>query len=213
MASLRLSLIALVAAVQVVGCMSQPDGHHPRSALDKYVRAVRANDPRAAYGLLSKEVQAQVSLEEFTRRWQASHDDLKAQAAELERARSKPKAYNLQATFTIGTQRSVSLALEGERWRILGGVGSGLDSASPREAVVALVRALESKNFSAFLKLLSKPRQEQFQREMSLRLEKLRANLDRDFEVLGNRARLQYDPRFWIQLVKEKGVWKIVEFN
>lgn len=213
MPTLRLSVLALLVAAQTLGCASRSEAHHPRSALDRYVRAVRANDPRAAYDLLSKEIRAQVTLEEFTRRWRESHGDLKHQAEAIEKARTQTSAYALRATIALGAQRTVSLALEGDRWRLLGGVGSGFDSASPKEAVQALVRALESRNFSAFLKLLSKPRREQFLKEMSLRLEKLKANLDRDIEVLGNRARLQYDPHYWIQLVKEKGVWKIVEFN
>jgi hypothetical protein len=213
MPQLRLSLLTLLAAMQALGCANRSEAYHPRSALDRYVRAVRANDPRGAYEQLSKEVQSQVSVEEFTRRWRESHADLTQQAASIEKARTKPSAYALRATIVVGKQRTISLALQGDRWRIQGGVGSGLDSASPKEAVQALVRALESRSFSAFLKLLSKPRQEQFVKEMSLRLEKLKANLDRDIEVLGNRARLQYDPRYWIQLVKEKGVWKILEFN
>ena len=63
------------------------------------------------------------------------------------------------------------------------------------------------------MKLLSKSRREQFLRELNLRLEKLKANLDRDFEISGDRARLQYDPQYWIRLVREHGVWRIVEFN
>ena len=213
MSTLRLALLALVAASPALRCTPSQDTHHPRSALGQYVRAVRANNPQAAYALLSKKVRATVSLEEFTQRWKSGHTELLAQAEDIEKARGQTKAFALEARIEVGSRRTVSLALEGERWRILGGVGSGFESTSPREAVHALVRALESRSFSAFLRLLSKTRQEQFLREMSLRLEKLKANLDRDFEVTGNRARLQYDPRYWIQLVKEKGVWKIVEFN
>lgn len=209
----RLLPALLLPALLAIGCGRGTDRHHPRSALDAYAKAVRANDPRAAYNLLSKKLRQEMSFQVFAKRWQKNYDELKLQAEAIGQSRAKPAAFDVKATIRIGTKRTVTLGMEKDRWRILGGVGEGFDSASPREAIQGLVRALESKNFSAFLKLLSKSRREQFEREMTLRLEKLKANLDRDVEVTGNQARFQYDPRFWIRLVKENGVWKIVEFN
>jgi len=34
-----------------------------------------------------------------------------------------------------------------------------------------------------------------------------------EIEVTGNRARLQYDPQYKIELHKEEGQWKIDEFD
>ncbi len=194
-------------------CGPSADAQHPRSALDRYVKAIRANNPRAAYELLSKKEKGRISFQAFARKWRKSYPELKVQADAIAKDRTRDKSYSIRARIELGHQRKVTLAWEKDRWRILGGVGSGFDSLSPREAVLALVRAVESRNFSAFLKLLSKARRERFEREITLRLEKLKANLDRDFEITGNRARLQYDPQHWIMLVKENGVWKIVEFN
>jgi hypothetical protein len=210
-------LLALVAgaliAVGAAGCGSSADGHHPRTALDRYVRAIRANNPRAAYELLSKKVKSRISFQAFARKWRKSYPELKLQADAIANKRAEEKAYEIRARLDVGSQRKVTLAYQKDRWKILGGVGSGFASNSPREAVLALVHALENRNFTAFLKLLSKPKREKFLRELNLRLDKLKANLDREFEITGNRARLQYDPQYWIMLVKEDGVWRIVEFN
>jgi hypothetical protein len=113
----------------------------------------------------------------------------------------------------VGGQREVSLVYERKRWRVAGGVSAGFDATSPREAVLALVHALEGRNFSAFLRVLTQQRRDGLSRELTQRLEKLKANLDRAFEITGNRARLQYDPKHWIMLVKENGAWKVLEFN
>lgn len=205
--------LALVALLFTGACSRQAEAHHPRTALDSYISAVEANNPRAAYALLSKKVRDKIPFQDFAIRWKKDYADLKVQAEDLRKVQAKPEVYEVQATIDVGGKRSVSLALEEGSWRIKGGVGAGFDSLSPKEAILGLLRALEARNFSAFLKLLSKPRREQFLRELSLRLEKLKANMDRELEVTGNRARFQYDPNYWIQLVKEDGVWKIVEFN
>jgi hypothetical protein len=194
-------------------CKPSTDAHHPRTALDRYVRAIRDNNPRAAYDLLSKKVKSRISFQAFARKWRKNYPELKIQAAAIAKKRDEDKAYEIRARLALKNRRAVTLAWHKDRWKIVGGVGSGFASHSPREAVLALVRALETRNFSAFLKLLSKPRREKFLRELNLRLDKLKANLDRDFEITGNRARLQYDPQYWIMLVKENGVWRIVEFN
>lgn len=196
-----------------VGCRQVADPYHPKTALTLYVRHIQANDSKAAYGMLSKKIRSRLSYEAFARKWKKSYAELRIQAADILRQLGKHKQYKVQATMKLGQRRSVAFAHEDKRWRIVAGVVSGVDAPTPRAAVRALVKALESKNLSAFLKLLSAERRKRFDQEMTLRLEKLKANLDRDFEITGNRARLQYDPRYWIMLVKENGAWRVVEFN
>jgi hypothetical protein len=195
------------------GCARSAAAQHPRGTLGEYVRHVYANNPRGAYRLLSQKVREVQSYEAFERAWRKHYQDLRAQATEIEVGIKKRKSYKLTAHMKVGGLREVRFVHDGTGWRIKSGVTTGVEAASPREAVLALVRALEGRNFQAFLKLLTKSRREAFTREITQRLEKLKANLDRAVDLSGNRARFQYDPRFWIQLVKENGSWKIVEFN
>lgn len=195
------------------GCRQAADPYHPKTALAQYVRHIQANDSKAAYGMLSKKLRRGLSYEAFARKWKKNYTELRIQAADILKQLGKHKQYEVHAQMKIGQRKNVAFSHEDKHWRIVAGVGGGVDAPTPREAIRALVKALESKNLSAFLKLLSSERRKRFVREMTLRLEKLKANLDRDFEVTGNRARLQYDPRYWIMLVKENGAWRVVEFN
>jgi len=204
--SLGFTLLAL-------GCGRSADPYHPRTALQQYVRYVETNNSKGAYELLSKKLRRGLSYKAFARKWKKNYAELRVQATDIGKQLKLAKQYKIKAKLRVGQRRSISLHHEGKSWKIVGGVGGGFDSMTPRQAVMALVRALEARNFSAFLRLLSKPRREKLVRELTLRLEKLKANLDRDIEVTGNRARLQYDPRYWIMLVKENGAWKVVEFN
>jgi len=199
--------------VAVGGCRPAADPYHPKTALAQYVRHIRANDSKAAYGMLSTKVRRGLSYEVFARKWKKNYAELQIQAADIQKQLGRHKQYEVHARMSLGPRRSIAFSHEDKSWRIVTGVGGGVDAPTPREAVRALVKAMESKNLSAFIKLLSTDRRKRFVREMTLRLEKLKANLDRDFEVTGDRARLQYDPRFWIMLVKENGAWRVVEFN
>ncbi len=195
------------------GCRPVADPYHPKTALAQYVHHIEANNSKAAYAMLSKKLRRLLSYEAFARKWKKNYAELRFQAANIRKQIGKHKQYEVQARMKLGQRRNVSFTHEDNRWRIIGGVGGGVESPTPRAAIRALVKALETKNLSAFIKLLGADRRKQFLREMTLRLEKLKANLDRDFEITGNRARLQYDPRYWIMLVKENGAWRVVEFN
>lgn len=213
---MRLAMIAssiLILLAAVGGCRKAADPYHPKTALSQYVRHVQANDSKAAYGMLSKTVRRGLSYEVFARKWKKNYAELRIQAADIQKQLGQHKQYKVLAHMKLGRSRSIAFSHEDKHWRIVTGVGGGVDAPTPREAVRALVKALESKNLSSFIKLLSNDRRKRFVREMNLRLEKLKANLDRDFEVTGNRARLQYDPRYWIMLLKENGSWRVVEFN
>ncbi len=213
---MRLAMIAglsLLSTLVGTGCRPAPDPFHPRGALAQYVRHIEANDPKAAYGMLSERLRKRLAYRAFLRKWRRSYAELRLQATEIKRHLGDRKRYEVRARMRLGKRRVVFFSHEGKRWRIVSGVGGGVDAATPREAVKALVRALEARSFSAFLKLLSSKRRKAFLREMNLRLEKLKASMDRDFEVTGHRARLQYDPGYWIMLIKENGTWRVLEFN
>lgn len=213
---MRLAMIAsyvLFVVWALGGCRPEADPYHPKTALADYVSHVEDNDAKAAYQMLSKKIRRGLSFEAFARKWKKNYAELRVQAADIKKRLGKHKLYEVHARLTLGKRRSVTFNHESRRWRIVAGVGGGVDAPTPRDAIRGLVKALESKNFSAFLKLMSSERRKQFLKEINLRLEKLKANVDRDIEVTGNRARLQYDPRFWIMLLKENGAWRVVEFN
>lgn len=196
-----------------MGCgRSGAPANHPRSALRAYVAAVEANRPKAAYGFLSAKVHKRLSFRAFSRRWRKNYREIRAQARAMRAALTKRKAYQVQARVRRGKRRVV-LELEKGQWRIAGGVDSGFAPQTPQEAILALVRAVESRNFAAFLKLLSAPRRRALLRQIGLRIEKLKANLDREVQVNGDIARLQYDPKYWIQLVRENGAWRVDDFE
>jgi hypothetical protein len=80
-----------------------------------------------------------------------------------------------------------------------------------------LATAVEQRNYFAALRLLSRGERQAIELELRERVERLRSSLARrqalPIEVHGNRARYQYDPRFFIDLVREEAGWRVLDLN
>ena len=85
---------------------------------------------------------------------------------------------------------------------------------TPQEALRLLLLAAEQRNFSALLRILSSEQRQALEAQLSERIERLRAALLRpSIEVSGDRARIEYDPRFFIELTREGGSWRVTDLN
>ena len=90
-----------------------------------------------------------------------------------------------------------------------------LHAATPEEALRLFAKALEARQFDFVLALLGEPLGIEVDRQLRERIERLRIALETGLplEVTGDRARLQYDPRFRLDLKRQEGEWRIVDLN
>ena len=198
---------AAAAALWVASCAAG----HPRPDVTVLAcrRALAADDPAAAYALLSDQARDGRSPAAFHRAWRETAGERREQQRALAR-RNRP--VELRADARAGVD-DVALREEGGFWRIQGGPVPGQPARTPEEAVRLLVRAVERNDLSAFLRLLSAPAAEQVQRRIRERLERLKAALHRPIPSEGDRATLQYDAKFRIELVREGDEWRIADFD
>ena len=100
-------------------------------------------------------------------------------------------------------------------WRVLDPDLQIIRAPTPEAALRLLVAAAEQRNYPALLRLLTRAERQSLEAELAERLERLRSTLARgqQLETTSDRARLQYDPRFFIDLRREQDGWRIADFN
>lgn len=111
------------------------------------------------------------------------------------------------------------IAGQSSLWRILDPDLQAVRAQTPEAALRLLLAAAEQRNYPALLRLLTKSERQSLEAELTERIERLRANLSRGqpietaTETTTDRARIQYDPRFFIDLRREPDGWRIADFN
>lgn len=127
-------------------------------------------------------------------------------------------------------------------WRILDPDLGAIHAETPERVLSLLINAVEQRNYFALLRLLSASERQAIEAELRERTERLRmslsnlsqqkkppgpnltphnpaapplqeATLPSAIEVRGDRAHYQYDPRFFVDLVREKDGWRILDLN
>ncbi|MCC6751196.1 MAG: hypothetical protein IT371_26325 [Deltaproteobacteria bacterium] len=192
------------------GCAAGP-ARGPQDALRRYVNAIRDDQPQAAYALLDENTRRLMTQNEFTARWKTLRPELLTQASQVRARVDQPFPITAKLNYPGGTRAQLRFA-EGA-WRIDGGVSVALQSGSPAEALKAFVRAVEQRSYEAVMKLLARSVRESVERDINERLTKLKEAMKGEIEVNGDRARLQYDPRYKVELVNEDGQWRIADFD
>ena len=197
-----------VVAVAGLACGNGPQG--PDRVVHGYIAAVRANRPDLAYQLLDKKVRRRVSKNEFISRWRGARQELADQATQL---RGAGKTLSVRARVEHPGGVTSDLVWSDGSWHIKGGVTVKLRTTTPKHALRALIHAVEQRDYRKVMQLIARSRRESIEQEITDRISRLKKGLDQEIEVTGNKARLQYDRRFKIELIKEDGQWKILDFD
>ena len=88
-----------------------------------------------------------------------------------------------------------------------------MGAATPEEALKRFAEGLEDRNFDTILQILADPLKVVVEREIAERLARAREALGKPVTVEGERARIRFDARYHLDLVKENGQWRIADFN
>lgn len=220
------AVLAFAAAVALAstacGGAQRPDGD-PQSVLKAYARALEEGRAEDAYRMLSDEARRGISLEAFRRLLKDSPDEVK----EIGRALARPTAPPVvTATVTSPSGQELHLVLESGAWRVEATAIDLYAQDTPRHAVQGFVRALERKRYDVILRYVPDAHKEGLdpaklkaaweghdKEEMDQVLSALKQALPTaTIEETGERATLPYGAGT-LQLVRERGLWKIEDFD
>ncbi len=198
-----------------------------RSVLMAYVRAVEADRPDVVYAMMGKDYQHRVTLALFRKLWKTYRSEMLADVGRIKSLMERPEKHSLSKGMDESSAAPVRLEASGKtkagpvilvwrkgRWRVVSGPGTELAGAGVKGLLLALIGAVQSKDFVGFVNLLSDKRKEAFWRGVSRRVTALKAWLARGrITVRGDRIRIYYTVDSYVDLVREKGVWRVDDFN
>ncbi len=208
--------------VALAGC-GGAGAEDPRGVLHTYARALEEGRADDAYRLLSDDARRGTSIEQF-RRMMKEHPE---EVRELGRALSRPaSAPFVSAKVSGGNGQDVDLVLENGKWKLELSAVDLYAQDTPRHAVVGFVRAIEQKRYDMALRYVPDshragldaaklkaawegPEKEAIE---AMRVGVKRSLSSAQIEETGDRAAFPYGSGT-MQLVKERGVWKIEDFD
>ena len=210
---MRRVLVGLGLVIALAACASAGRGAPAGQGVRSLVAALRADDPRAAYALLSSDVRSQISFDDFALQWKQSAAERTWQARALEEGlRGDPDVGERAAVF-YGDGKSVQLEREGDTWRLESALVSRVRASRPRDAIRQLAEALRARDLGGALRVLTTRRREGLSRQIEGFVAGISRRIDDKIEEIGtDRAELRWDEngiRYRIVLRKEDDEWRI----
>jgi hypothetical protein len=216
----------LVLALALAQCVSACGGAHaedPESVLRSYARALEEGRADDAYRLLSDEARRGMSLEAFRRMVKDNPEEVREIGKSLARPAGAPV---VTATLTGPRGEELELVMENGKWKVDLASIDFYAQDTPRHAITGFVRALERKRYDVIMRYVPDAHKE------GLDAQKLKAaweGHDKDeiatvlaalkqalptaqIEETGDHATLAYGAGT-LQLVRERGLWKIEDFD
>ena len=197
-----------------LGCAHAPRSTPPRAAdpaptLRAWADAVARDDPHAAWRLLSPALRAHLGESDFVLHWKAAHAELADQQDAL-----RTGAVVRQAAVAAPDGRAWPLVHEDARWRIAAPRPTEAGGETPEDTLRRLVAALQARDVDALLALLAEPLRTTLEQALEDRLAGLESALRRGpIDSSGDLARVRYDSRYHIDLIRENGRWRVADFN
>jgi hypothetical protein len=201
---------ALALAVLLLGCASKPaERHDPQLAAREWSAAISHDDPHVAYELLTSSLKSRMPENDFAVQWKAAPSE-RAEAQSAMRAATVSR----QAAVAQPDGRTLVVVREGAGWRLATPHSVDDGSDSPAEALRRLVAAADARDYDAILRLLAEPLRASLEDALNDRLNKLRAAIKKGgIDADGDHARIRFDSRYHIDLVRANGRWRIRDFN
>lgn len=204
------------------GC-SGARAEDPNGVLRAYSRALDEGRAEDAYRMLSDEARRGISLEAFRRMVKDNPEEVREIARALARSTSTPV---VTATLTTASGQELQLVLEDGRWKVEATAIDLYAQDTPRHAIQGFVRAVERKRYDVVMKFVPDSHREgldpaklkaAWEGHDKEEMEQVVASLKQALpaaaiEETGDRATMPYGART-MQLVRERGQWKIEDFD
>ena len=215
-------LASCLALVACVGCAGQR-AEDPQSILRSYSHALEEGRAEDAYRMLSEEARRGISLEAFRRMVKDNPEEVREIAKALARPTATPV---VTATVTSSNGQELQLVLENGKWRVEATAIDLYAQDTPRHAIQGFVRAVERKRYDVVLKFVPDSHKEGLdpsklktaweghdKEEIEQVVSSLKQALpSASIEETGDRATMPYGAGT-MQLVRERGLWKIEDFD
>jgi hypothetical protein len=219
------ALLLFLLALPIAGCGGSA-GADPDRVLRDYSLALEAGKAAEAYALLSAESKKSISFEQFQRILKENPEEARELAQSLRRPQSAPPRVTATVTGPDG-ESAILLIYEQGVWRVDASAIDLYSQRTPEAAVKAFLRAYENKRFDVLLKFVPDDQSEGL---TAAELKKSwegeeRADMDRltgalkaslptaKVELFGDRATLAFGAGGSVELVRERGLWKIEELK
>lgn len=208
----RPPVLQVLLLASVVGACVRPVPT-PYQTLQRYAQALDRDDPRAAYDLLDSPTRNRMTYAAFAVEWKRSALERGQQRQALAGALKDPPRQ--QAAVVLGDGARIGLMEEASGFRLVDTELRAVRARTPQEALHLLLAAAERRDYPAVLRLLTETQREQLEAELRERIAGLRGALKKNapVEISGDRARYQYDPRFFVELQRDPHGWRVLDFN
>ncbi len=221
-AALRATAAMAIALACAAGC-TPPRAEDPQSILRSYSHALEEGRAEDAYRMLSEEARRGISLEAFKRMVKDNPEEVREIAKALARPTATPV---VTATVTSSNGQELQLVLENGKWRVEATAIDLYAQDTPRHAIQGFVRAVERKRYDVVLKFVPDSHKEgldpsklkaAWEGHDKEEIEQVVSSLKQamptaSIEETGDRATMAYGAGT-MQLVRERGLWKIEDFD
>lgn len=208
----RAGMILVAVLLSPVGC-KQRSPRSPEQLRARYAEAIRQDDPQMAYALLSPEVQARVSPEEFARRWRREAKEHALALEGIDTLDETHAAAVRTATTVHAGGRVLHWAKVGDHYLIVGGVPQLPDTSTPAQTIRSFLAAVRSADLTAFEPLLATELLGRVSEDWEARAGAIEKALEQpgavELSADLTRAELRYDAQRAITLEQTEHGWRI----
>lgn len=214
---LRSFLVAAALSLAACGGGGLRKGAPASASVQELVAALRTDDPRRAYDLLSSDIRKSTSYDEFALQWKQSKAEREWQARVLEESLKSDPDVGERAVASYSDGKVVGLEREGRSWKLDSALVARSSAARPRDAIRMFAEALAAKDLESVLRTLTSRRRNGIQAQLEGFLEGLERRVDDKIDEMGqDRAELRWDEndiQYRIVLRKEDGEWRIDDIH
>jgi hypothetical protein len=130
------------------------------NGVSAYLAALRSDDPRLAYALLSDDTRKEIPYESFVALWKEHATERAHQAQALEEDLKGGADLGERAKVSFPDGKSLSLHRQSGTWRLDVPLLSRTHAATPHVAVEAFAAALLARDYEAVMRILTARRRE-----------------------------------------------------
>lgn len=173
---------ALLALLVAIGCgggtgpgrATAPPASH---GVQTYIQILRNDDPQPAYQLLTADVRAQLTPDEFATRWKQTAPERQLQARALEESLKGNRSLGERTRIQYADGKTVVLVREADRWKLDSALVSRGHATEPHDALTIFAEALESRDYRALMSVLTRRRREGIGKQVEAFITSLNENL------------------------------------
>jgi hypothetical protein len=210
-------ITSLAALINGAGCGGAARASEPAAnGVSAYLDALRSDNPRRAYSMLSDEVRKEVSYDAFAAQWKEQKAEREEQARVLEQDLRGGADLGERAKVAFPDGKSLTLHRQSGSWRMEVPLLSRTHAATPHVAVELFAEALTERDYEAVMRILTARRRDGIGRQVDDFVRSLARHLAgsrHKISMLGkDRAELQWDDgemQYKVVLRLEGDEWRV----